>query len=345
MKRVLPLLLALSLAACDDDVILIEPDFSWVDEFFQDPADQVDILMVVDNSYSMLTEQEKLSSEFEAFVEFFYAAQTDYHIGVTTTDLTEAAGRLVGSPNVITPLTPNPAQVFRNNVLVGVEGSGFEKGLEAAAAALGPSLTLGPNAGFYREEAALAIIFVSDEDDGSPFPVDSYLDFFWSLKGQRARDEVRLSALVGVNSITGMPESCGREPDDVFAGADDAPRYWDAVTRSHGVVGSICESDFNDVVSRIGLASSGLRDRFFLTHRPRPSDGIEVVDADFAVRLFIPGTPEFIGDGLLVPPEGTPDGEYPWTYEMSDDEHWIRFTDVESLPPLNTRMLLSYERR
>lgn len=341
MKR-LPWLLLL--AGCTEPVLVL-PDFTIVDEFFQDPADEVDILLVVDDSRSMLAEQEKLSAEFEAFVEFFYVAQTDFHIGVTTTDMTVAAGRLVGLPNVITRATPNAAQVFRDNVRVGAEGSGFEKGFDAAYAAVSPALTNGPNAAFYRPEASLAVIFVSDEDDGSAFPVDSYLNAFWELKGQRDRAQFRASALTGVDPVTLMPAECGRVADDIFEGADDAPRYWDLVQQSGGVVRSLCEDSFSEVVAEIGLASSGLTDRFPLTQEPRPGPEQTVVTDDvFELRLFIPGTPEFLGDGLVVPPEGV-EGEFGWTYESADGNFWIRFVDLDSLPPIDSRITVTYERR
>jgi len=337
MKRLIATAALLaSLSGCEEPPILIVPDFTWTDEFFQDPEDEVDILLVVDNSCSMLAEQEKLAEEFEAFVEFFTIAQTDYHIGITTTDMRDQAGRLIGVPNVITRGTPNPAAVFRNNVLVGAKGSGFEKGFEAAWTAVSPALREGINAGFYRDDAALAVIFVSDEDDGSPFPVDSWVNAFWELKGQRNRDKFRASALTGVHQITGLPAECGRTGDDVFAGADDAPRYWDLVEQTGGVNRSICAEEFNGLVVELGLASSGLRDRFNITFEARETEPVEIV-------MFVPGTPEFAGEGLVVPPEGV-DGQWPWVFEGTESLQWIRFVDLASLPPLGTRILVTYER-
>lgn len=331
---VLALTLGLPLASCEPPP-LRRLDFTVVDSFIQDPAEKVDILFVVDNSWSMLAEQEKLSEEFESFVEFFFVANTDYHIGITTTDMDVEAGHLVGDPKIITRATPNPAAAFRNNVLVGTEGSGFEQGFQAAWTALSPTMQGGPNAGFFREEAALSILFVSDEDDGSNFPVHAWLDAFWDLKGQRNRDMFNASALTGVHPVTNEPSACGQAEDDPFEGARDAPRYWDFVTESRGVIRSICSDDFNILVNEVGLATSRLRDRFYLTREPRDPE-------DIAVFIFLPGTPEFMTEGLPLPPEGI-DGEYTWAYESAGDEHWIRFLEIDSLPPIGARLTVTYE--
>jgi hypothetical protein len=329
------LLLLPLIAACSETQI-IQPDYTVFDEFFQESPEQVDVLLIVDNSCSMLAEQEKLATEFEAFVEFFHVAQTDFHIGVTTTDMYLQAGALIGNPYFITATTPNPGEVFRTNVQVGAGGSGFERGFEAAWSALSPSLRNNLNAGFYREDAALAVIFVSDEDDASPYAVRDWTDAFWDFKGQRNRELFTASALVGVHPITLQPASCGRMPDDVFAGADDAPRYWDMVEQTGGVIRSICESDFSEVVNEIGLNVSGLRDRFDLGGIPR-DDAVELT-------MWIPGTPGYLGDGVIVPQAGLEaDGAYPWVVESDDQVAWVRFTNPDSLPPLNTRMLAQYE--
>ncbi len=335
-RALLLLVGGLAWAGCSETQ-LIQPDFTVVDSFLQNPAEEVDILLVVDDSCSMRAEQEKLSEEFEAFIEFFFVADTDYHIGITTTDMEAAAGRLVGDPPIITRSTPNPGAVFRNNVLVGTDGSGFEMGIQAAWTAVSPAMQSGPNAGFYREEAALSVIFVSDEDDGSNFPIHAWLDAFWDLKGQRSREMFNASALTGVHPITNMPESCGEDSSDPFAGARDAPRYWDIVNETHGVIRSICADQFASLVGQIGLSASRLRDRFYLTTEPREPEEIEAV-------LFIPGTPEFGGDGTPLPPSGI-DGELAWAYETAGDQYWLRFLDMDSLPTIGARLVVTYEGR
>jgi hypothetical protein len=53
----------------------------------------------------------------------------------------------------------------RGTVFVGIYGCGYERGLSAIRRALGKELLEGWNAGFLRDDAMLAVIVISDEDD------------------------------------------------------------------------------------------------------------------------------------------------------------------------------------
>ncbi len=71
--------------------------------FQQNRLNTVDILMVVDNSCSMVEEQDKLASNFTAFIDAFEGVNVDWQIGVVTTDTLqdEFSGRLVGGDDEI----------------------------------------------------------------------------------------------------------------------------------------------------------------------------------------------------------------------------------------------------
>ena len=56
------------------------------DVFQQQRINTVDVLLVVDNSCSMIEEQGKLSTNFPNFIQYFEDAEVDWHIGVVTTD-------------------------------------------------------------------------------------------------------------------------------------------------------------------------------------------------------------------------------------------------------------------
>ena len=302
------------------------------DVFFQNPPTAVDILIVIDNSCSMADEQLKLSAGFDSFVEFFDVADVDYHIGVTTTDMTIERGRLVGNTRVITRDTSNAGQIFGQNVQVGTDGDPIEKGLIAAFSALTEPLISNENAGFMRDDALLSIIFVSDEEDSSLGPTSQYINEFRDLKGQRRRDAVNVSALIGINTATGEPADCQSVDGQAFAGW----RYWDAAEQTNGVSRSICENDFSLIVSEMGLASSRLRDRFALSGPP---------DMDtLSVTMYIPGSPEANGDGVVVPQAGLEGGLYSWTIETDDEGiNWLVFAELAALPPVDTRIVVRYE--
>ena len=58
----------------------------------------------------------------------------------------------------------------------------MEKGIEMAAASLSSSAAAGPGGAFFREDAKLIVIFVSDEPDHSSPGWASYVTFFDALK-------------------------------------------------------------------------------------------------------------------------------------------------------------------
>ena len=57
------------------------------------------------------------------------------------------------------------------------------------------------NGGFLREDARLSLVFVSDEEDQSPYPVDFYLNFFVGLKGVRRSHLFSASAIASPDPV------------------------------------------------------------------------------------------------------------------------------------------------
>lgn len=191
------------------------------------------------------------------------------------------AGYSMQGVQLITPETPDAAAHFAANVHVGNWGSGFEQGLEGAHMALFDRLDDGANEGFLRiadyagdstNAVGLSIVFVSDEEDQSPWSVDDYLlDFLdlkspyddWSLNAFRNEAVVSLSAVVG-DAPDGCEQTIG---EDVYP-AQPGLRYIDLAMRTGGIFDSICNEDFSPMVQELGLNISGLRGDFFLSRYP-----------------------------------------------------------------------------
>lgn len=131
---------------------------------------KIDVLFLVDNSCSMAEEQGSLTAAFPLVVTELWATQTDFHIGVISTDMASGShsGRLreVAGVRYIEPDTPNAVATFTTMAMMGTSGSGDERGREAIYTALGP-LGNSYNAGFYRPAAQLGVVALSDEDDHS----------------------------------------------------------------------------------------------------------------------------------------------------------------------------------
>jgi hypothetical protein len=198
----------------------------------------------------------------------------------------------------LTAETEEPEEIFAEMVAQGITGSGIEMGLEAARLAVTPPLLTatpevpegdgtGENDGFIRPEANFSVLVVSDEEDSSPLPVDTYLDTFADLKGDAAyRDHhlMNVSAVVGDRAPEFEGEPSCSSPNGQ---ADWGRRYLLAVEETEGLVDSICDDDFSPIVNELGLTLSGLESEFALSRVPR-LDTLEVsiyADADESSKI------------------------------------------------------------
>lgn len=266
-----------------------------VDEFVQTSGQTVDVLFVIDNSGSMGEEQDNLDDNFARFINGAQQFNNDYQIGVVTTDMEDEgdSGRLQGGQGRILRRGPNIEADFGRVVSVGTGGSGTERGLEAARAALSDPLAFdtgvscqsdsacvapdtcvegvcgGFNRGFIRQNAALEVIFVSDEDDFSDASLNFYVDFLKNIKGFRNEALFHASAIVGAEN--GRASSCSGAGGDASAGS----RYVEVANRTNGRVFSICSADFGGPLQEIGNRAFGLPIQFFLS-RPADQSTIEV---------------------------------------------------------------------
>ena len=305
------------------------------DVFYQEQPGAVDILLVVDNSCSMQPYQEELANNFDAFLTYFIQGDVDYQIGVTTTTMTtpqvnSAAGctqsdvNRIPSPGqlidnvIINQETANASEIFDDIVNVGICGAGTEMGLEA-----GLKVLENQNSTLLRDEAYLSVIFVSDEEDASPMPVNNYINSMRAVKDATAREVFNASSLV----VTDI-DSCNA--NQVNSGATYGSRYVDVAEQSEGVQVNICADDFANIVTELSLNSSRLNDVFFLSTYPDLATLIVNVER---------------GEELLREDIPCNDDDYPWTYEVFDGgngpEPVIRF-QRDKLPPTNARISVEY---
>ena len=162
----------------------------------------IDILFLVDNSGSMAEEQMSLSNNFPAFINVLNTIEgglPDVHIGVISTNVGTGGANIGGCSSASRPegddgnlltnmctgltgqfisdikqpdgsrttnYTGDLATLFTCMARLGTTGCGFEQPLESIKRALSP----GKNPGFLREDAYLAIVIISDEDDCSAQP-------------------------------------------------------------------------------------------------------------------------------------------------------------------------------
>jgi hypothetical protein len=355
-------LLALPVTACDCSgrqlVATLPPDVR-VDTYAQQAASKIDVLWIIDNSGSMAPRQENLALNFQAFINEFTKNQIDYRIAVTTTDIFKEAGRFIGSPRILNPQTPSVINAFAANVRVGIAGSPYEVGMEAARmsidnqAAANLAQVAQCKAGctaskpacpdeceraerpFLRTDAYLYIIFVTDEDDKSSQDVRYFYRYFETAKGIGNDGTVTTAAIMGDVPSNG----CGATPGVKYKALSDL---------TGGEVGSICDTNFAATLKKLASNAVGLKRKFALQAKPNVQT-IEVrlkYPCNVAAETTAPcasvktdGCAGLAADAqalVCTPKQGGADG---WTYEAGNN---VIFFAGESVPALSAQVELQY---
>lgn len=180
-------------------------------EAFTRPS--VDILFVIDDSGSMSSHQTNLKRNTDLFVnEFTKLKLIDYHMAVTSTTVDEWGSKAedghlsnLGGKTYIDRNTMNGLDIIKKNMSLGTGGGVYEKLFDPVALALSPPLVNGYNQGFYRPDAHLVIIYVTDtEDQSRSYTAQSFMDFLINLKNNNKNKILSYAAYVPV-SQSGCP--------------------------------------------------------------------------------------------------------------------------------------------
>lgn len=209
---------------------------------------RVDIMFVVDDSGSMSTHQQNLSKNIQLFTAGIQSNQIlDYNIGVITTSMdsfgrTRGGGQLVGTPTYVSRSTPGGMQTLARNLLVGTDGSGQEQFFGPLMAALTPPLITGGNAGFYRSDAYLVTVFITDTDDQTEnLQADQV---YASLLNMKSGDKEKIITY-GV-FIPSVDRNCDRS-------GEEEPRKLERwFTLSGGKTLGLCDPDYGQKLAAIG---------------------------------------------------------------------------------------------
>lgn len=146
---------------------------------------KLDLLFVIDDSGSMSDHQRILSANAPALAAKL-AGFSSLNVAVITSDMSSSSkkGKFVGSPAVLNNSMPNFKDLLARRMIVGTNGSATEMFFDPAIAATSAPLINGPNAGFLRADAHLAVVNVTDTDDQSPTTTpEQFIMHFAGLKG------------------------------------------------------------------------------------------------------------------------------------------------------------------
>jgi hypothetical protein len=284
------------------------------DAIVQVTTPMADVLFVVDDSSSMEPEQTQLAESFPKFLDYFLGSGLDYHIGVISTDYPNDKGKLESGLGElwITDETQNPQGVFQDMAEMGGFGDSYESGMGTSYAAI--ELQQDEyNAGYYRDDASLHVIVMTDENDWTQqyglITVEEYISWMTTLKPS--------ADMVSFNSIINQIGCCGgnTSPFSETAGT----RYLELTNGIGGINWDVKSDNWDQVLEQLGMQAAGLSREFFLTQLPVPGSITVFVEEDAVEYQFAEGDD--------------------WTYSASRNS----VTFAEYIPTPLSRVKIQYE--
>ena len=228
----------------------------------------VDILFITDNSRSMRREQSKMSQKFNSFIQDM--SRIDWQIGITTTDVSNRGlqGELSyfdGTDlKVITTQTPDAEELFRQTVQREEVGASTEQPLAAAIAAM--EKRNNENQGFFRDNADLAIIVLSDEDESSRWGRDATTprNVLSTFKNIWPHKSLKFYGII----VEPKDRSCLSEQSrDSSAAVGESVS--DLAHLTGGLTASICLESYGDSLKSIGTSINNFFKNYTLSQTPK----------------------------------------------------------------------------
>ena len=234
------------------------PTEIWVDSFIQPTSmEGVDILWVIDTSGSMHDDEPRLLAGIDAMMNSLPAQ--GWRLNMISNS----------PPHVHTdaqfPLVPGDTLADAQAMFYNMKGGVYEMGFDALEAYLYHN----PYANqWMRDEAALLVVFVSDEEDQSNQSVAEFVNYYTGL-----RDHVFLASIVHLDPAESL---CNMSTYNTGYNSIDATQ------QLGGVVVDICSEDWAPGVQDAS-AQVEPYEELKLTHRPIKNE----------IYVFINGVPNY----------------------------------------------------
>ncbi len=270
--------------------VLISPTVERFDYDVKTNSGIVDILFVDDNSGSMSTEQRYMAERFPTFISSL--GNLDYHIAITTTDVSATAnngpkaangfgalqdGKFIQFGNgsaVLTRDTPNKESLFTNTIkrpeTVSCEQNDFqsaycpspdERGIYAAHLAVERK-----DSSFFRPEAHFALVILADEDERSTRSNQAVVNQYPTEEKdipdnlvKAVKQHLGAQKSFSAHSVIVKPgdTACLNAQVNVFPSGRrvtgfEGIFYAHLSTLTGGHIGSICASDYGTELGKIG---------------------------------------------------------------------------------------------
>ena len=309
----------------------------------------VDILFIIDDSGSMLTFLDLLAENSELFIENFFEVDfIDYHIGVTTSTFGSIGhGSYYGKPNLfLNPVsfsfgnsgkiylyvdrdTPNGGEQLAGMMKVGANGNGVETFLDIPQNVLSEDIKNRSQTTdrevFYRDDAHLAIIVITDEDDQSSMSPAIAYRYLLDIKGGDAtKIHYMLAAVL-------YPKSCKNA--SVYSGAEAPKKLMEMMNLfgDNGYQLDLCKSDYGKDLAHLSthLVES------VLTVPLNDLPDVTSIEVCYSNKDSRKRARSFCDGGQVIP-----NGSNGWTYDV--EKNAIHFSQDIQLDNANGQFDIQY---
>jgi hypothetical protein len=267
----------------------------------------------------MLSKQNSLSTSFSSFASVFLNRGFDFNMAIITTDTRTVlaggqASLFQGTPTVLTEDTANFTTTFQSNVVVGDTGSAAAKGLDALVTSLNSTNLNGSNSGFIRSAAQLAVIFVSDADDGdSTTTTDEVISFLNTLKPDVTDPITGLTKKAyTINSVVVDTTNSGTNFTTACAAPfENGVKFKTLTTATSGTLASICEADFSAGLTNLSTGIAETITQIPLKRAPDTStitvtfNGVTVPNNSVNGWTYVSSGQKVVFHGTYIPSDGT----------------------------------------
>lgn len=278
-----------------------------------DEDDQVDVLFVIDNSGSMADEQKNMADRINTFMNRL--GGLDWRMGIVTTDFASSTignGKLLKYPNGSYYITSSLSLAtakdqFGKTIQRKEKGDANEQGIRATyraiERAMNPKETIDQqHKNFFRKQAALAVVVISDENETGTAAVNKGANLV-----KLVQDSFGKEKMFKFHSIVVRPNDtkCYKASIDHRYGT----AYAELTALTGGILGDICAADYGNQLSVIGQDLANTKNTFKLLCVPKDinNDGIPDVTVSSVKGLKIPNF-QIKGDEIVfstAPVQGT----------------------------------------
>ena len=261
---------------------------------------QLDILLVIDDSGSMYQDSSRLAPRLAGFVNRLASSNINWQMCVTSTDVDYYQGRPIqwqgaNSGHILRNNSGNLNRIFVDTMrFIGAGFSSDEQGIKA----MNLSIQDNNRSNCFRDRAGLAVILISDEDERSVGGNRSLSPNDYEPLGalntpnsfiQTVRNNFSPGKRVTVNSIVVRDSQCQAQQNAQGERSFFGRRYMELSNQTGGTVQSICMNDYSVALNYCYETIRNSLGTVTLTCAPKPDYNVTVNGSNYKPNTSVSG--------------------------------------------------------